>query len=56
MFDCVPDPVWNTYSGKSSSSAPLITSSHTRSISWPFQASSRPARVFTTATAFFTYP
>ena len=56
MFDWVPDPVWNTYSGKSASSSPLITSSHTRSISSPFQAGSRPAAVFTIAAAFFTYP
>jgi hypothetical protein len=54
MFDWVPEPVWNTYSGNSSSSAPPITSSQTRSISWPFQAGSRPARVLTTAAAFFT--
>ena len=56
MFDWVPEPVWNTYSGNSESSWPLITSSHTRSISSPFQAGSRPAGVFTTAAAFFTYP
>jgi len=56
MFDCVPDPVCHTYSGNCSSSAPLITSSQTRSISSPFQAGSRPAAVFTTAAAFFTYP
>ena len=56
MLDWVPDPVCQTYSGNSSSSAPLITSSHTRSISRPFQSGSRPARVFTTAAAFFTYP
>ena len=54
MLDWVPDPVWNTYSGNSVSSAPLITSSHTRSISWPFQAGRRPAWVFTIAAAFFT--
>jgi hypothetical protein len=54
MFDWVPDPVWNTYSGKSSSSAPLITSSHTRATSSPFQRGSRPALVFTIAAAFFT--
>jgi len=56
MFDWVPDPVCQTYSGNSVSSAPLITSSHTRSISWPFQAGNRPAAVLTTAAAFFTYP
>ena len=56
MFDWVPDPVCHTYSGKSASSFPLITSSQTRSISWPFHAGSRPAAVFTTAAAFFTYP
>ena len=54
MLDWVPEPVCQTYSGNSSSSAPLITSSQTRWISWPFQAGSRPARVFTTAAAFFT--
>jgi hypothetical protein len=43
MFDCVPDPVWNTYNGNSASSAPEITSSQTRSISSRFQACSRPA-------------
>src|SRR5215470_558031 len=56
MFDWVPDPVCHTYSGNSLSSAPLITSSHTRWISSPFQAGSRPAQVFTIAAAFFTYP
>ena len=54
MFDWVPDPVWNTYNGNSVSSAPLITSSHTRWISCPFQAGSSPARAFTMAAAFFT--
>ena len=54
MFDWVPDPVCHTYSGNSVSSWPLITSSHTRSISWPFQAGSRPAAVLTMAAAFFT--
>jgi hypothetical protein len=54
MFDWVPEPVCHTYSGNSSSSAPLITSSHTRWISWPFHPGSRPARVFTRAAAFFT--
>ena len=54
MFDWVPDPVCHTYSGISASSFPLITSSLTRSISWPFQAGSRPALVFTIAAAFFT--
>src|SRR5260370_1426729 len=43
MFDWVPDPVWNTYSGNSLSSAPEITSSHTRPISRPFQAGGRAA-------------
>ena len=56
MFDWVPDPVWNTYSGNSVSSAPEITSSQTRWMSSPFQAGSWPAAVFTTAAAFFTYP
>jgi hypothetical protein len=56
MFDWVPDPVCHTYSGNSSSSRPLITSSHTRSIKSPFQPGDRPARVLTTAAAFFTYP
>ena len=54
MLDWVPEPVWNTYSGNSASSAPLMTSSQTRSISWPFQAGSRPAAVLTMAAAFFT--
>ena len=56
MFDWVPDPVWNTYSGNSVSSAPLITSSQTRSMRLAFQAGSRPARPLTIAAAFFTYP
>ncbi len=30
MFDWVPEPVWNTYSGNSSSSAPPISSSQVR--------------------------
>jgi len=54
MLDWVPEPVWNTYSGNSASSAPLMTSSQTRSISCPFQAGSRPAAVLTMAAAFFT--
>ena len=54
MLDWVPEPVCHTYSGKSSSSAPLITSSQTRPISSPFQPGSRPALVFTIAAAFFT--
>ncbi len=56
MLDWVPEPVCQTYSGKSSSRAPLITSSHTRWISWPFHSGRRLARVFTIAAAFFTYP
>ena len=56
MLVWVPEPVWNTCSGNSVSSAPLITSSHTRWISWPFQAGSRPLRVLTSAAAFFTWP
>ena len=54
MLVWVPEPVWNTCSGNCSSSAPLITSSHTRWISSPFQAGSRPPWVFTSAAAFFT--
>ena len=54
MLDWVPEPVCHTYSGKSSSSAPVITSSQTCWIRSPFQAGSRPARVFTIAAAFFT--
>ncbi len=56
MFDCVPEPVCHTYSGKSESSFPAITSSHTRSINPPFQSGIRPARVLTIAAAFLTYP
>jgi hypothetical protein len=54
MFDWVPDPVCHTYSGKSSSSAPAITSSLTRSMRLAFQAGSRPARPLTIAAAFLT--
>jgi hypothetical protein len=54
MLDWVPEPVCHTYSGKSWSRAPPITSSHTRRIRSPFQAGSRPALVFTAAAAFFT--
>ena len=38
MFDCVPEPVWNTTSGNSSSSVPSITSCAARSISAAFSA------------------
>ena len=56
MLDWVPDPVCQTYSGKFSSSLPVITSSATRAIRSAFQAGSRPSRPFTIAAAFFTYP
>ena len=54
--DCTNNTKIDTNWVNCSSSCPPITSSQTRSISWPFQAGSRPAAVFTTAAAFFTYP
>ena len=47
MFDCVPDPVCQMYSGNSLSSAPVMTSSATRVISSPIHVGSRPACVLT---------
>ena len=43
MFDWVPDPVWNTTSGKWSSSVPAITSSAARQISSTFSGGSCPS-------------
>ena len=54
MLDWVPEPVCQTYSGKSSSSSPRITSSQTCSIRPDIQSGSRPWWPLTVAAAFFT--
>ena len=56
MLDCVPDPVCQTCTGNSESSAPEITSPATWAMSAAFQPGRRPWRPFTTAHAFFTKP
>jgi hypothetical protein len=56
MFDCVPDPVCHTNSGKWSSSFPPMTSSAARTISSTLSFGSRPDSAFTSAAAFFRIP
>ena len=43
MFDCVPEPVWNTTSGNSASSRPSITSCAARTIRSTLSAGSTPS-------------
>ena len=56
MFDWVPDPVWNTTSGKWSSSAPAITSSAAREMSSTFSGGSCPSSPLAIAAPFFRMP
>jgi hypothetical protein len=56
MFDWVPEPVCQTYSGNSPSSSPPTTSSATRPMRSAFQGGSRPSAPLTIAAAFFTQP
>ena len=56
MFDCVPDPVWNTTSGKWSSSFPAITSSAARTIRSAKSDGSSPSSALAWAAAFFSTP
>jgi hypothetical protein len=56
MFDCVPDPVCHTKSGKWSSSVPSMTSSAAATISRPSSGSSRPFSTFASAAAFLRTP
>ena len=56
MFDCVPEPVCQTYSGKCSSSVPSMTSSAAATISSAIAGSRRPPVRFTMAAAFFRMP
>ena len=56
MFDCVPDPVWNTTSGNSPSSRPSITSCAARTMRSTFSAGSVPSSPFACAQHFFRMP
>lgn len=55
IFDCVPEPVWNTTSGKCSCSLPEITSSAAAQIASAILGS-RPNSLFTVAAAFLSTP
>ena len=56
MLVCVPLPVWNTTSGKCSSSFPAITSSAAAMIAPATSLSSRPSRWLYCAAHFFSTP
>ena len=56
MFDCVPDPVCHTTSGKLSSNLPSITSCAAAAMVWPKAASMSPCAMFTKAQAFLITP
>ena len=56
MFDCVPDPVCHTTSGKCSSSLPLATSSAAASITLPIAGSRSPSSTLTAAAACLITP
>ncbi len=56
MFDCVPDPVWNTTSGNSASSLPSITSWAARTMRSTFSFGSLPSSPLASAQAFFSTP
>lgn len=51
MFDEVPDPVWNTSTGKCSSQRPSATSSAASRIASAMSLSSTPSSAFTCAAA-----
>ena len=53
MFDCVPEPVWNTTSGKCSLSLPSITSCAASATGLPTSAGSSPSSTLASAAAFF---
>jgi hypothetical protein len=54
MFDCVPDPVCQTQSGKWSASLPAIASLAVRTMASAFHCGNRPAAALTNAVAFST--
>jgi len=56
MLDCVPLPVWNTTSGKWSSSDPAITSSAACTISATVSAGNWPSSPLARAAAFLRMP
>src|SRR5213078_3088128 len=56
MFDWVPEPVWKTTSGNSSSHLPAITSSAARAMRSALSAGSWPSARLASADAFFTIP
>ena len=56
MFDCVPDPVCQTTSGKWSLSAPLATSVAAVTIASPILASRLSSCILALAAAIFTMP
>ena len=56
MLDWVPEPVWNTTSGKCSSSCPLITSSAALTMGSAMASGSSPSLRLARAAAFFRMP
>src|SRR5882724_4496424 len=56
MFDCVPEPVWNTTSGNSSSHRPAMTSSAARTMSSALSGGSWPSARLASAAHFLTMP
>ena len=56
MFDCVPEPVWKTTSGKWSSRSPRMTSSAARTISSTVSGGSWPSSPLACAAPFFSTP
>ena len=56
MFDCVPEPVWNTTSGNSSSQRPSITSCAARTMSAALSGASSPSSTFARAAHCLTSP
>ncbi len=56
MFDDVPDPVWNTSTGKCSSCAPPATSSAASAMAFATSDGSTPSRSFTRAAAPLSRP
>ena len=56
MLDWVPDPVWNTTSGKWSSSLPSMTSSPALAMRSAMSRGSSPSSAFASAADFFRMP
>src|SRR5690554_690579 len=54
MFELVPEPVWNTSTGKCSSCAPVATSSAAPTIASAISAGRTPSSAFARAAAFLT--